>query len=182
MNIFYTDEDPVQCAINLVAKHCTKMPTESAQMLCTVHRVLDGIMYIDKSNGRSIKRWKLDDERESVLYKAGHINHPSTIWSRLNESNYKWHFELFIAMLNEYQYRYGKVHACTKLIPYLKNSPINISGGKFTPVNPAMPEEYIITGDSISSYRNYYIKAKQHLANWSGKVNNRHAPEWFEFN
>lgn len=180
MNIFYTDTDPTKCAINLMSKHCVKMPTESAQMLCTVHRIVDGLLYVDKSSGRSIKRWKLSDERENCLYKAGHINHPSVVWTRLSDSNYKWHFELFISMLDEYSYRYGKVHACSKLIPYLKNPPKNISTGIFTPVTPAMPVDIIVKNDSVASYRNYYIKAKQHLADWSGKVNSREVPEWYK--
>ena len=36
------------------------MILESAQLLCTVHRVSDGVEYYDKTayNGRKIKRWK----------------------------------------------------------------------------------------------------------------------------
>lgn len=179
MNIFYTDNSPIICAKNLVKKHCVKMPTESAQMLSTVHRILDGSIYIDKSSGRSIKRWKLNDERETILYKAGHINHPSNCWTRLSDKNYLWHFELFVAMLNEYQFRYGKIHACSKLIPYLKSPPKNIPIGEFTQVTPAMDQECIVPGDSVASYRKYYVEKKQHLADWSGKVNSRPVPDWY---
>lgn len=176
MNIFYTDKSPVICAKNLMNRHCIKMPTESAQILSSCHRILDGSVYIDKSSKRSIKRWKLDDNRENILYKASHISHPSVIWTKINDSNYFWHFDFFIAMLNEYQYRYNKVHACSKLIPYLKHLPNNMSIGDFTEPTPAMPKECIIHNDSIASYRNYYITHKRHLAEWKS----RDKPYWYK--
>ena len=80
MNIFYIDKDPVQAAEWMVDKHVVKMILESAQLLCTAHRFLDGTEYVDATSGRRIKRWMLSDARESVLYSATHINHPSAIW------------------------------------------------------------------------------------------------------
>jgi hypothetical protein len=38
-----------------------------------------------------------------------------------------------------------------------------------------MPDEVKIPGDSIASYRNYYINNKNHLANWK----KRNIPSWF---
>jgi hypothetical protein len=180
MNIFYFSKIPEKSAECLVNRHSIKMATESAQMLSTVHRILDGVQWTDKGkNGRSIKRWKLDDDRELYLYKAGHVNHPSTVWTRQSNENYLWHFNYFVAMLEEYRYRYGRIHACTKLIPYLKNPPKNIPIGSFTEPTPAMDKSYIIQNDSVASYRNYYVNAKRHLADWSGKVNSRPVPEWY---
>jgi aminopeptidase N len=37
------------------------------------------------------------------------------------------------------------------------------------------PDDVKIKGDSLKSYRNYYIKNKIHLANWK----NREVPEWY---
>ena len=64
--------------------------TRKCQLLCSVHRVLDGTEYYDKTaNGRKIKRWRHPDPKlEKVLYKAGWIKHPSTIW--------KWKVHLII--------------------------------------------------------------------------------------
>ena len=181
MNIFYLSNDCVLSSRYLTDKHCIKMPLESAIMLSSVHRILDGVEgAIKTTKGKNKKHWMLPDERESILYKVSHINHPSTIWTRTNVENYMWHYKYFIEMLNEYTYRYGKIHACSKLIPYLKNPPNNILVGKFTEPTPAMPKEYIVDGDSIASYRNYYNGAKQHLAKWSGKLNNRGVPFWFK--
>ena len=42
MNIFKLDDDPVISAQEQCDKHVVKMPTESAQMLSTAHRILDG--------------------------------------------------------------------------------------------------------------------------------------------
>lgn len=42
MNVFYVDESPAEIAKALVDKHVVKMPVESAQMLSTAKRLLDG--------------------------------------------------------------------------------------------------------------------------------------------
>ena len=54
MNIFALDKDPVVAAQMSCDKHIVKMILESAQMLCTAKRVLDGTEYMDKTkNGRN---------------------------------------------------------------------------------------------------------------------------------
>lgn len=181
MNIFHLSDNLVESAQFLMNKHSVKMPLESAFMLCAAHRVLDGKEVIVKNkSGKNKKVWMLSDKTENVLYGVSHKSHPSTIWTRTNDKNYMWHYNYFVAMLNEYQYRYGKIHACTKLIPYLKTPPKNIPIGEFTQVTLAMPDEYKVPGDSVASYRNYYINAKKHLADWSGKVNGREIPPWYK--
>ena len=112
MNIFYLDPDPQICAEMHISKHVVKMIIEYSQLMSTAHRFLDGVEYIDASSGRRIKRWRLDDEREQSLMKASHINHPSAIWCRENKENYKWLYDMWVCLCDEYTYRYGKVHAC----------------------------------------------------------------------
>jgi hypothetical protein len=41
-----------------------------------------------------------------------------------------------------------------------------------------MPDD-VKNSCSVTAYRDYYIKYKQHLATWKGKVNGRPAPEWY---
>ena len=54
MNIFYLDRDPVVAAQMMVDKHVIKMILESAQMLCSAKRKLDGTPYYAKTkNGTS---------------------------------------------------------------------------------------------------------------------------------
>ena len=163
------------------SKHTVKMILEYAQLLSTAHRVIDGTIIEGTSpSGRKRTTYILPDTREDVLYSATHINHPSAIWVRQSASNYRWLFMLFCELLDEYTYRYGKHHKCEGLIGHLAMLPKNISTlYQFTEPTPAMPVEYIVKNDSIASYRNYYLQAKTHLANWKGKVNNREVPLWY---
>lgn len=179
MNIFYLSHDVDTNAKYHVSRHVVKMILEQLQLLSTAHRVLDGKLYIDSSSGRKIKRYKLDSELDSVLYTATHINHPSAIWTRQSAENYLWLANSTKALAKEYTYRYGKVHKCESsgLIGIaLNNIPKNIPNKPFTQPTPAMPVEYIVPGDSIQSYRNYYNNGKRHLFNWT----NREVPAWIE--
>ena len=107
MNIFYLHEDPIQNVKWHVDKHVVKMATEYAQLLSTAHRFLDGELYEDRTkNNHRIKRWKLPDERESILYKASHVNHPCNVWVRESKSNYRLMYQIYMACLAEYAYRY----------------------------------------------------------------------------
>ena len=179
MNIFYLSNDPKQIAIWQMDRHCIKMPLETVQLLCTAHRILDGKEKVIKYNGRNKKIWEISDDRNDILYTATHVSHPSAIWTRNSDSNYLWLYQLCVELLKEYTYRYGKIHACERLLPYLKNSPKNILKGKFTEPTQAMPDIFKVKNDSIMAYRQYYIGSKQHLAKWNGKINSRNVPEWY---
>jgi hypothetical protein len=171
MNIFYLNHDTKKCAEMHVDKHCVKMILEYAQLLSTAHRVLDGTECVGLSaTGRKKKSWVLPDQRNNVLYSATHINHPSAIWVRQSEQNYRWLFNLFCDLLNEYTYRYGKIHACERLVTTLGRPPKNIDMDReFTQPTPAMPEHYKVPGDSIQSYKNYYIGDKQRMFSWKNR-------------
>jgi len=176
VNIFYLDNDVTKCAEMHNDKHCVKMILEYAQLLSTAHRVLDGTQSLSFSKtGRKQTKYILSDEREYVLYSATHLNHPSSVWCRQSDLNYDWLFNMFQALMAEYTYRYGKVHATSRLEVFLAQIPKNIPKGPFTQPTPAMPDEVKIPGDSIRSYRNYYIKNKPHLASWK----KRQQPEWY---
>lgn len=181
MNIFYLHYDTKICAQEHCDKHVVKMIIEYAQLLSTAHRLLDGTMYLDKTaNGRNIKRWKLDDYREPILYKASHINHPSAVWVRQDFSHYQWLWNLAYELCQEYRYRYGgetdKQHKTSLVIQNLSFAPNNISRtGIFQEPPQAMPDDVKVPGDSISAYRNYYKSYKIKFATWK----NRNIPEWF---
>ena len=165
-----------KCAEMHNDKHVVKMILEYAQLLSTAHRVLDGTIVVGLSEtGRKQSRYILPDNRESLLYIATHLNHPSAVWVRQSDKNYSWLFEMFESLLEEYTYRYGKKHACEKLVWALEVRPNNIPRGNFTEPTPAMPDDVKIPGDSIKSYRNYYINNKTHLANWKKRT----TPEWY---
>lgn len=184
MNIFALDKDPVTCARMHCNKHSVKMPLEQCQLLSTAHRVLDGRLEEGVSKtGRSIKRYVFDDEREVILYKTTHVNHPSAIWCRENIDQYNWLCQMTKALCEEYTYRYGRKHKCEEIgmVDWLlNNTPKNIAvSGGFKYPTPAMPDHCIVKGDPIMSYRNYYVMEKQRMANWSGKFAGREVPQWF---
>ena len=177
MNIFHLHKDPVICAEMHIDKHVVKMPIEYAQLMSTAHRMLDGEMYLGKTeNNRKIKRWRLNDERESILYKASHINHPSAIWVRQSIENYYQMYKLYMATLAEYTYRYGKIHGSTKPSIALIRPPKNIPKVKGTQLPQCMPEMCKVKFNPILAYRNYYIVEKNSFASWK----NREIPEWFQ--
>ena len=175
MNIFYLHEDPIQNAKWHIDKHIVKMPIEYAQLMSTAHRLLDGEMYLGKTAiGRNIKRWRLHDEREDILYKASHINHPSAIWVRESIENYFEMYKLYMAVLAEFTNRYGKVHGSSKPSIALIRPPSNIPMVKGTQLPQCMPEICKVKNNPILAYRNYYIVEKNSFASWK----NREIPEW----
>lgn len=177
MNIFYIDTDPYKAAELMVDRHVVKMILESAQLLSTAHRLLDGKMKVILSDtGRKKKIWELPDERNSGVYHATHVNHPSAVWARQSRQNYNWLYNHFCGLMNEYTYRYGKVHACAKMVPFLRNAPFNIALTPFTEPTVAMDDKYIIGESSLENYRNYYKAGKTHLHKWT----KREAPEWID--
>lgn len=176
MNIFYIDENPVQAAQWMVDKHVVKMILESAQLLSTAHRVLDGLEVEGKTaTGRKVRRWIFNDSRENVIYLATHINHPSAVWCRQSVENYNWLVDHFFALMQEYTYRYNKTHKCYGELSYmLQSPPHNLKEWDWTPMPSAMADEYKISEDPLTNYRNYYKIGKSTMHKWT----NREKPEW----
>ena len=179
MNIFYVHSDPKTCAQQHVDKHVVKMILEYAQLLSTAHRVLDGNQSVGLSKtGRKQTRYVLSDDRDSVLYSATHLNHPSAKWARHSACNYRWLFKLWIELMREYTYRYGKIHSSARLLPYLKELPKNIQDLGFSAPWRAMPEDYKADRSepdyTVKSYRAYYNGAKTNMFKWK----NRPTPDW----
>jgi len=176
MNIFYLHENPIQNVKWHVDKHIVKMATEYCQLLSTAHRILDGEMYLGKTkNNHNIKRWRLSDEREDLLMKASHINHPSNIWVRKSSSNYNKMYQIYMATLAEYTYRYGKIHGSSRASMVLQRAPKNISNIGLTTLPQCMPDNCKVEGDTIQAYKTYYILEKAYMATWK----NREMPDWF---
>jgi len=180
MNIFVLDLDPVKAAQLQCDKHVVKMILETAQLLCTAHRMIDGKLVETKTaSGRKGRHYQLDDEREDILYKACHYNHPSAVWVRESVDNYNWLYRHFIALSAEYKHRYNKEHATfTKLGSILSVWPHNLTTQEQTPFKLAMNNEpqCINEADPVGSYRKYYLTKRERFSMiWT----KREIPTWF---
>jgi len=154
MNIFYINEDPIIAARELADDHIRKMQIESAQMCCTAH-------------------WETGNE---APYKRAHKNHPSTIWTRQSIHHYRWLVKHGLEICNEFEKRYGKVHATKQVLLWCKDNEPNLSNNEFVEPPQCMPEEFR-KEDTIEAYKNFYIndKVKVKKLDWK-KLNNK--PKW----
>jgi hypothetical protein len=141
MNIFFVDPDPHIAAQMLCDKHVVKMTVETAQMLSTA---LGG------------------------PYKPTHRKHPSTLWAA---EHIGWTLAHFYGLLDEYKYRYGKDHACSRLTFSVKQS----ADAPWVDPPQCMPDIYK-QSDCVSAYRAYYKGDKARFAKWQ---KSRPAPLWF---
>lgn len=163
----------------MVDKHVVKMILETAQLLSTAHRVLDGkqTQIVVEKNGKTRKKkvWHLNDHRNDILYSATHINHPSAVWCRQSVENYNWLVEHLFALSDEYTYRYGKRHKTMDKLGYeIQATPFNLKDWDHTPMPSCMAEEYIVSKDPVTNYRNYYKLGKTKIHTWK----KRKPPEW----
>jgi hypothetical protein len=159
MNIFYLDTNPRIAAEQHTDKHVVKMIVETAQMLSTAHRILEGE--------------SMETTKSATIYKTAYQNHPCTVWVRKSDKNYEWAFELFKYLLLEYTHRFDKHHSAERLLPYLSQLPSNISSIGFTPPAMAMPDDYKHS-NPVVAYRTYYFYEKGHLFSWK----KRDLPSW----
>ena len=181
MNIFVLDKDPAKAAMMMCDKHIPKMIIESAQMLSTVHRMLDGTPIKRRSkSGKTMQTYyTFGDIRDDLYYLAVHKYHPCTTWTAESLQNYNWHYYHFVSMAKEFKFRRGKEHITfEKLGPILAAPPINIKDIGLTEFVKAMTHypECMVPGDAVQAYRNYYHKAKP-FAKWEW---GREAPTWWK--
>lgn len=157
MNIFILDSDIKLNAQYHNDKHVVKMILEYCQLLssyCHIHNIA--------SEG---------------MYKLTHKNHPSCKWLCESGDNFNYLLSLTEALLDEYTYRYGKIHASARLIPMFKSvqSKLPESKGKLTPFAIVVSEDVKGCNDAIQAYRKLYMTSKRHLCTWK----NRNVPSWY---
>lgn len=182
MNIFFLSRNPERAAEYMCDKHVVKMVLETAQLLSTAHRILDGReIVVPTTDKLGRKRWKkhyeLPDSREDKLYKVSHPSHPCSVWVRQNAEHYRWLYRHFKALCNQYTLRYGKVHASARLQSVLQQPPHNAFRGEFQEPPQVVPEEYQTKVDTVVAYRQYYIADKAYIAKWT----RTHQPVWWPY-
>ena len=152
MNIFVLDENPKQAAEWHVDKHVIKQSLETAQMLCTI----------------------LNQLGVKTPYKSTHAKHPCTIWAGESMDNFIWLCELGLELCKEYTYRYEKEHKCESIIKECLTYACKVPNNGITKFVQAMPNDLKLD-NPVEGYKNYYIKAKNHIASWK----KRKVPSWF---
>lgn len=146
--------------------HLRKMIIEQAQMLSTAHRVSDGVCAYMYKYSKKNKKWEMtkydyvlrhlgEEGNKPVLYMMSHKNHPNNIWIRESVMNYKYAYSLFIAMLDEYVYRFDKKHESQKLVGDLKHVPRNIKNVKMTPF--VYDKKYQYIDNVVDAYRKAFV-------------------------
>jgi len=159
MNIFVTSMDPIESAKNLDDQRVVKMIVESAQMLSTS-------MNVRGLNGP---------------YKTTHKNHPCTAAVTYNYENYKWLLSHFTALLEEYTYRYGKVHKCADYLPIFRaHEPLDINP-HMLPYKLSLPNCSLFKDESdlITAYQKTMIE-KWNTQKRKPRWTKRNGPTTFE--
>ena len=83
-------------------------------------------------------------------------------------------YDLFVALCDEYTYRYGKVHMTdSKLRDVLNNIPDNMPLGDWREPPQAMPDD-VKSESSLDAYHKYYREYKKSFAKWT----NREVPQF----
>ena len=172
MNIFFLSAKPGRCARWHCDKHVVKMILESTQILYTCQHMNGGTKKVDleapicSSSGRR-------------GYKKHAANHPSVKWARSSLSHYFWLCWLGLALVKEYEHRFGKKkpHSCLVHLNWLlENYPPDLKETKWiSDPTPAMPDEYKNPRSVEKSYIAYYKGSKSRMLKWS----KRHTPHVF---
>ena len=82
---------------------------------------------------------------------------------RDSKANYEWLHACFVELGKEFVKRYNKTEdhmTIQKLADITATPPKNISNKPFTGPTPAMPDYCKVEGDSLASYRKFYINEK----------------------
>lgn len=157
MNIFAVSDDPRLAALELPDKLVPKMIVESAQMLSTAHRVLDGDAKADSKG----------------LYKKAYENHPSTIWVRQDAMNYWWLWMHALTLCQEYRWRFTdeggiSMHNTESVIHALQELPLNIPAEKDTnwkvlqDLPLCMPDQYKESGSNVNSQNHQWYATESY--------------------
>jgi hypothetical protein len=163
MNVFYLDDSPTLAAQMQCDRHVVKMILESAQLLSTAHREIDGDTWAD-ANG---------------LYKSTHKNHPSAVWARSNTKHYQWLYQHMLGLGTEYNRRYDKKHlTINKLGRVLAKWPDNLEMDVWCDPPQCMPDEYK-QDSSMQGYRRYYAIDKA-ANDWFKYAKGRPAPSFIQ--
>lgn len=163
MNLFPLDRDPAIAAQYHCDQHVRKMILEVAQLMTLAH----------EANG-DIKSWVLPPAPSTYM------NNACAIWVRECKANYLWTYELFVNLLTEFDYRWGKTHAYGggisvryAHVPPCLPEPLRRDHEQDLGWAVHMPDDCRI-GDTVRSTRLLYNRHKR-FATWT----RRPVPSWY---
>jgi len=177
MNIFVTDDDPIQAAHELCDKHVrSKMQIEGAIMLAHAfpQEVLDHPSTPRTSTGKPRRRGK------------GYFKHQCSIWARETKDNFMWLVDHTLEMFTERMFRWpdSNEHFTKSFIQWCKD---NVHNTIMT--STGLTEYAVAISDDcdcrkvnknfndlpvVEQYRQYIIHDKP-FANWTV----RNKPSWY---
>ena len=193
MNIFILDSNIIKSAEYHNDFHVRKQVVEYAQILATIKRKHTGKL-------ESVYRIKYDSEKvkmhkfklyvlpeDKFIYRFGlkimdkpkipvnvYEYHPCVLWAQKSSANYQYLYKLFIALSNEYFYRFQKFNGASNYAAYLSKSPTFFQHHLTDFVQ--VVNDGCKNKNPIIAYRSYYLKNKRHLATWR----NRSIPHWYK--
>lgn len=150
MNIFILDKALAVSAQYHVDSHVRKQILEAAQVACTVHHLLGG----------------------EAPYRPTHKNHPIVRWAADSLTAYKYTVRYGLALVDEFEYRFGKSHKTKDVLLWLQHN-IPAVDDRPTSTIAVVPDDCQLPS-VVESYRRYYSTHKQHLAKWT----KREVPPW----
>ena len=176
MNIFCTDDDPIQSAKDLCDQHVrSKMQIEGAIMLA---HAFDQ----ETLNHKDCPRTKKGSPRKSG---KGYYNHQCSIWARESRDNFMWLVFHTLFMFKERDIRWpgSNPHHTKAFIEWCGSNVHNtiISKSKRTPFAVAISDDCecrknpnFSNMSTIDQYREY-IRRDKPFATWTG----RKKPYWY---
>ena len=170
MNVFYTNDCPIQSANEHCRVHRNKMILEYTQLLSSALRLLDGVKCkvwvktlrrVELECGTVIKRVKCkqvdwyelpSDQFETrfgrrwligkKIYSHTHVNHPSAVWVRKSSQHYAWVWRCAMRLCDLYSSYSDREHKTQAVLEMLCVTPDNIPDNDFTRPPVAAPDEF----------------------------------------
>ena len=151
MNLFILDKDPVKAAEYYQDLHVNKIIIEGSQLLAAAYP-------LDRLAKTDCPRTQKGNPRVH-----GHRNHPVSIWTRENMTNFMWTLNHIQALYDERVYRFNKPHFTKEFIDWCASNLPDLPAGSLSEHPQCFRVSYpecIIPGDPVVGYHNYYNKAK----------------------
>jgi len=160
VNLFASDSDPTVSAISLADRHVVKMAVETAQVMWTA-------LHLSAPDGVP-----------EGGYRPTHRGHPCVRWAAASRENFDWAAAHGLALCDEYQHRYGKVHGSRAALERAASLRDLVPDGSATPFALAMDDDLKDVGDPHGSYRRCLLRkyaAWGSMARWTRRT----PPTWW---